>query len=171
MDERPLHAGRHRTGFLVDWDDPARVHRRIVLLTFPAHDLVLGIGELESRAAKLDGTVQHDVLMRMEHVTKEGLVGKDGPDRPGLVAHDQLEQPESGPACGAQSRRQDLTGDRRDVSGTERFDRKQLGAVFVAQWKSKQQIFDGRQPDALEIRRTARPDAFHVPQRRRKQVI
>ncbi len=103
MHERPLHPRRHRAGLLVNRNDATRVHRRVVVLGVAADDLVLRIRELQSGTAILHRSEEDDVLLRMKHVVEECLVGKDGAHGSRLVAHDQLEQPESGPACRAKS--------------------------------------------------------------------
>ena len=145
------------------------MHRRVVVVALAPDDLVLRIGELESRSV-LDGPEEDDVLLRMKHVFEERLVGENGAHGSRLVPDDQLEQPETGPARGAKSRREHLTGDGRDLSGPKGFHRQQVGAVLVTERKPQQQILDGREADPLEVRGAARPDALHVLQRRREQI-
>ena len=46
----------------------------------------------------------------------------------------------------------------------------EVGAILVAERKTQQQVFNRQEPDALEIRRAPRADAFHELEWRRKHV-
>ena len=51
-------------------------------------------------------------------------------------------------------------GDRHLLSGLQRRNRLQMPAIFVAEGKSVEEIFDGDEADALQIGGSPRPDAF-----------
>ena len=84
---------------------------------------------------------------------------------------ERLEDLEAGPPRRAQPAAQDASGDRRGLSRLERGDRLQAAAVFVAERKAVQQIFDGMQARARQIGRAPRADALQVLQRRGEEVV
>ena len=61
-------------------------------------------------------------------------------------------------------------GDRHVLAGLQRRDRLQVAAVFVAEGKSVEEIFDGDEPDPLQIGGSLRSDAFQILERGLKVV-
>ena len=61
-------------------------------------------------------------------------------------------------------------GDGGRDAGPEGRDRLEVSAVLVAGRKAVQQIFDGVEPGALEIRGAARADAFQVLERSLERI-
>ena len=57
------------------------------------------------------------------------------------------------------------------LSGLERCDGLEAAAVFVADRKPVQEIFDGVQPGVLEIGGAPRSDALQILQRRREHLV
>src|SRR5262249_872819 len=71
----------------------------------------------------------------------------------------------------SQAAASDPSGDRRCLTRLERRDRLKTAAIFVAKGKAIQQIFDGDQAGALEIRSTPRTDALEELKRRRQKGV
>ena len=170
MNDSSLHLRRQRPGLLVDGDDPARVDRflfrRRVLAFLLPHDLVLGIRQVISTAARqLQRAEQDDLLMRLEDVAQKWLVEIRDSKRAALIADDHVEDLESRPAGGPNARADDLDEDRGGFARLERRDLPELSAVLVTDREPVQQVFDGREANTLEVRRAARPDALQVPER------
>ena len=116
--ERALHARRHRSGLLVDRHDATGMHRRVVIVGLAANDFVFGIGELQAAAApELERPEEHDALPCVKDVAQKRLIREDGPHASGRVLHDQLEEPEAGPARRTHTARHDVGDDGRGRPG------------------------------------------------------
>lgn len=177
--ELALHARRESTGLLVDRDDPAGVD---CFLSFvggigvggirePApDDFVLRIGHLQAAAVQLDRTEQHDLLVRLKDVAKEGLVEPDDADRSAAIANERLENLEPRPPRRADAAAENLARNRRDGSRFQAGDRLKMRAVLVAERKTIEKIFDGLEAGAPQIGRAPRPDAFQILERRGKEL-
>ncbi len=115
--QRPLHLGGQRSGLFVDRHDPPGVQRLLrcgggFVRFFPLDDLVLRARELKAVRREFELPEQDDALMRMEDVVEEGLIEPDGAERPGVVAHDHLEDLEARPARRPDAAAKHFAGDR-----------------------------------------------------------
>ena len=110
----------------------------------------------------------HDVLAALEDVLQVRLVQPHRAQRSGAVVDRRLEDLEPGAPRRAQAADQHAAGDGGGLSRFQRRDRLQAAAIFVAERKSVEQIFDGDQAGVLEIGGAARSDAFQELQRRRQ---
>src|SRR5262249_28073383 len=91
--------------------------------------------------------------------------------RPAPVVDRGLEDLEPGTPRGPQAAGEDAPRDRRRLPGLERRDRLKSAAIFVAEWKPVEQIFDGREAGVLEVGRAPRPHAFEELERGRQQGV
>src|SRR5690348_3797913 len=115
----------------------------VLILGIAPDDFEFRIRELKAaRAAKLDGTVQDDVLTGREDVFQESLVGKRRTRRPAVVADNELEDPEARTTCRPDAGRQNLGGNCRGGAGPEARDLDERSAILVTERKTKEQVFD-----------------------------
>ncbi len=123
------------------------------------HHLIVGIDELELRA-RFHGAEEDDAHVALEDVLQERLVHPDGENRTRAVADERLENLETRPAGGAHPAALHPAADGHLLAGFEGRDRLQMTAIFIAQRKPVEEVFDGGQADALEICRAPRSNAF-----------
>ena len=135
----------------------------------PDH-LVLRVLHLQTVRGELELAVEDHALMRVEDVGEERLVEEHGAQRTGAVADQHLENLEAGPARGPDAGTDDLGEHRRHHARTQRGDGPERAAVLVADGESVQQVFDGGEPDALQIGGTPWSNTFQVLKRRRERV-
>ncbi len=104
--------------------------------------------------------------MGPKDVVEKRLVEPDRAQRTRPIADDQLENLETRPARRANAAAHDFSEDRRRDAWPQFGDGVEGAAVFVADWKSVEQVFDRVQAHPLEVRRPPRPDPFEELQRR-----
>ena len=164
-----LNLRRDAAGLFIHRHDPARVNRLAILIV---QDFVLRVRELQAAVPPhLDRPKQDDVLAAGEHVVQKRLIEPRHEDRPGPIVHGRVEDLEAGPARRSQMATENPAGDRGGLSGLERDDRLQAAAIFVADRKAIQQIFDGDEARVFEIGGTTRPDALEKLQGRGEHVV
>ena len=167
--QAPLHLRRHRARSLVHRHDAAGVNR---LPLFVVQDFVLRIRELQAgRAAHFDRAEQDHVLSAREDVAQKRLVQPRRAQRPAAIVDRGLEDLETGSSRRAKAARQDAPRDGGNLSRTQRGDRLQAAAIFVANRKAIEEIFDGGQAGAFEIRGASRPDTLEELQRGRQYLV
>ena len=155
-------------GLLVDRYDPAGVHRLAIRVV---ENLVLRIRQLQTAGtAHLGEAEQDDLLPAREHVAQERLVEPRHANRAAGVGDQRLENLEAGTPGRSQTAARDAAHDRRRLAGPKRRNRLKAAAIFVADGKPVQQVFDGEETDALEIGGATRTDAFEELQGRREQL-
>jgi hypothetical protein len=171
--EPPLHVRGHAPRPLVDGHDASGVNRRRFVRLRVAHDdLELRIRDLHpARSPVFDFAVEHDLLMRADDVFQEGLIGPDRLHLAAAILHERGEETKAGPTGGLQTRVQHFPADRRGLTGFERNDGLKTAAIFVAERKTKQQIFDGEEAGLLQVGGLARPDALQILQRHLEDVV
>ena len=136
----------------------------------PLQDLVLRVLQLQAVRRQLELAEQDDALMRVEDVVEERLVEPDRAERSGRVADEHLEDLEARAARRPEAAADDLADDRRRDAGPQRRNRLEVAAVFVADGKAVEQIFDRAAGRRAAGRRRARADALQVLKCRRKVV-
>jgi hypothetical protein len=109
--------------------------------------------------------------VRADDVLEKRLIRPHRLDLAARVLHERGEQAKAGSTCGLQARRQHFAADGNRLSRLDRHDRLQPAAIFVANRKSKQQIFDGEQAGLLEIRGFPRTNALQILQGQLKDVV
>ncbi len=119
---------------------------------------------------QLELAEEDDALMGPEDVVEKRLVEPDRAQRTGAIADDQLEDLEARPARRANAAADDFAEDRGRDARPQRGDGLERAAIFVADRKSVEQVFDRVQADPLEIRRAPRTDPFEELQRRLKGI-
>ena len=136
-------------------------------------DFVLRVGDLETgSAAHLDRSVQDEALAAHEDFAQERLIQPDGAQRPSTAIVDRrLEDLESRPPGRSETADGDPPGDRSVLARLQRRDRLQAASIFVAERKAVQEIFDGDEADAFEVRGTTGPDALEELQGRRQKGV
>jgi hypothetical protein len=120
---------------------------------------VVRIRELKS-GPRLHETEQDDVDVRPEDVLQERLIHPHGPYRARAVANHGFENPETWTARGAKLAALNATGDGHVLAGLESGYRLQVAAIFVADGKAIEKIFNRGKADPLKIGRALRSDAF-----------
>src|SRR5687767_6212222 len=103
--------------------------------------------------------------MRLKDVRQKRLVHPRAPDGAARVAHHGVENLEPAPPGHGEPRALDLAEHRRLRARLERSNRLHPAAIFVAEWKAIEQVFDGDEAGALEVRAFARTYAFQELQR------
>ena len=86
------------------------------------------------------------------------------------VVDQRFEDLEPGPPRRAQAAAEHAAGDRRGLARLQRRDRLKAAAIFVAERKAVEEIFDGDEAGVLEIGGAAGTDAFQELQGRRQGV-
>ena len=84
---------------------------------------------------------------------------------------DRLENFEPGTACRPQPAAENAARDRRVLARLQRCDGLQTAAIFVADRKSIEQIFDRKETSAGEVGCPPRAYTFEVLQRRGEQIV
>ncbi len=104
--------------------------------------------------------------MRPEDVVEKRLVEPDGTQRAGAIADDQLEDLETRAPRRTDAAPDDVADDRGGDTRAQRRDRLECAAIFVADRKAVEQVFDRVQAHAFEIGGAPRTDPLEVLQRR-----
>ena len=182
MDEHALHLRGDGAGLFVDRDDAAGVQRvfirgrrlRITGVSIIGgvlgQNLVLRILHLKTMRRQLQLSEEDDSLVRPEDVVEEWLIEPDGPQRPGLVAHHELEDLESRPPRRTDAAADDFAEHRRRGARPQLRNGLERAAIFVADRKPVKKVFDGVQAHALEVGGAPRPNSLEILQRRLKGV-
>ena len=119
---------------------------------------------------QLELAKEDDSLVRPEDVVEKRLVEPDRSQRPRAIAHDQLEDLEARQTRRANAAAHDFSEDRGRDAWPQFGDGCEGAAVFVADRKSVEQVFDRVQAHPLEVRRPPRPDPFEELQRRLQRI-
>src|SRR5205085_9930636 len=98
------------------------------------------------------------------------LVHPRAANRAAPVGEDDMEDLEAAAACQGDVRALDLPEYGRLATRSQRRNRLHMAAVFVAERQAIQQILDGDQAGALQVRRLAGPDAFQKLERSGEEV-
>ncbi len=169
VDEPPLHLRRHAPDLLVHGHDPAGVNRLAVLVV---EDLVLRVGQLQAAAAPhLDLPEQDDVLPAREDVAEERLVQPRHANGRRAVVDHRVENLEAGTPRGPEAAAQHAPGHGYGPGRLERSNRLEPAAVFVANRKAIEQIFERDQAGVLEIRRAPGSDPLQELKGRRQHLV
>ncbi len=155
-DDAPLHVGRHGAGLLVERHDSRGPDRLEVV----RHQLVLGVHEMQPRRVELHVAEDDDGQMRLEDVLQERLVHPRAADGAARVTNDRVKDPEPAPARHREVRALDLAEHGRTHPRPKGRDRLHVAAVFVAERKPIEQILDGGEAGALEVRGFPRTHAL-----------
>ena len=172
--DRALHLRRQGPRLLVDRDDAAGVQGIFVglgagggfVVALLLQDLVLRVLQLQAVRGQLELPEQDDPLVGTEHVGEKRLVEEHRAQRAGGVAHEQLEDLEPRAPRRPDAAADHVADDGGGRAGTQRGDRLEAAAILVADREAIQQVFDGLQPDPLQVGGAPRADALQELQRR-----
>ncbi len=173
VDDTALDFRGHAAGLLVDGHDSPRVNRLAldIVSRFP-QDLVLRVHELQAAAAAhLDLAKADDVDPHDEDVLEKRLVEPDRAQRAARIRDQYFENLEPGAARRPYAAADDAAGDRRCLARFEGRDRLQVAAVFVANGKTVQEIFEREEAGARQVGGATRTDALQKLERRRENVF
>ena len=165
-DQPALHVRRHGAGPLVERHDAADVQCRQVA----AHQLELGVQEVQAAGVELDVAENHHRRARGDHIGEVRLVHPRTTNGAAGVADDRVEDLEATAAGHRQLGALDLAHHRSALAGPQRRDRLHPGPVLVAEREPVKQIFDRDQPCAAKVAGPPRADAFQELERRREVV-
>ena len=164
--ELALHVRRDRARLFVERHDAARVHAGQIL----GDELELRVHEVQARRVELHVAEDDDLEMRLENVGEEPLVHPGAADGAAGIADHGMEDREPASPGRRQLRALDVAENRRLGAGAQRGDWLHAAPVFIPERQSIEQVFNGDEPGALEIRGSPRADAFQELERGLEEI-